>query len=79
MKTRCKFRCESVEKFDGFERVKFVAKYSNTPEDNTYSKYTPNGGLTFDVSNEAVFGFFVPGKAYFLDITEVPPAVGTMA
>lgn len=59
-----------------------VTTYSETPkltpvfgggtnaEDNTYSKATPSGKLELQIDNPAAKGFFVPGKKYYVDITE---------
>lgn len=67
---RAKFHCEQTTKTEyGQEVAKFRAVYTGTPEDNTYSAATPNASLEMTVSNPAAFGFFHPGKQYYLDIT----------
>lgn len=41
-------------------------------EDNTYAKSTPSGKLTLQIDNPTAKGFLVPGKNYYIDITEAP-------
>ncbi len=64
---RGKFRCCTVTKHQGgMESAMFVAS-----TDAEWSKYTPNGKLEIDITNDALYGSLTPGKQYFLDITEV--------
>lgn len=70
-KARCKFMCGSVQKFQSNERVFLDAVYeAGAPEDDAFSKYTPSGSMQFIVDNPSLDGFFVPGKKYYIDITE---------
>lgn len=72
--TRCKFRCESVQKIDGAEPAENItlrASYDDSPENKVWSKYTPSGSFQMYVTNPAVLGRFVQGKDYYLDISEV--------
>ncbi|MGB0817410.1 MAG: hypothetical protein ACPGQQ_00795 [Candidatus Puniceispirillaceae bacterium] len=75
---RCKFECKSVLKLETQEQVKMSAVCGNWDdktgigEDNTYAKYSPSGEFELTVANEACFGFFEPGKKYYLDITPAP-------
>lgn len=75
MLTRCKFRCESVKPAEGYtepaENIQLWATYSDSPEDNTYSLYTPTGQLNFTVTNPNIIGKFELGKSYYIDITPV--------
>jgi hypothetical protein len=70
MKTRCKFRVESVTKFAGnWEQVKLTASYDKaSPEDVSFSAATPTGDLNITVTNPAVIGTFTPGASYYLDL-----------
>lgn len=68
-KVRCKFSCEKVERYASQENITLNAVTDGNAEDNSYSKYTPSGKLELSVTNEAVFGFFQPGKKYYLDVT----------
>lgn len=66
----CKFRCESVTKTTYGETPKLVAQYDqDLEEDRRFSKATPSGTLEASISNENVFGFFQPGKCYYLTVT----------
>ena len=77
-KTRCKFKCMTVTKHEGVEIVKMSAvcgKWDDKTgigDDNTYAKYSPSGEFEITIANEAVFGFFKPGKKYYMDITAAP-------
>ncbi len=75
MNVRAKLTVEEVDLFENSEIVKMRAVYdSNTPEDNTYSKYTPSATLQMSVTNPSLFGYFRPGKKYYLDF--VPMDIG---
>ena len=53
--------------------VKFECQYdqSNSPEDNSFSKYTPFGNAVFSITNERVLKSLEVGKKYYFDITEI--------
>jgi len=71
---RAKFKCERVEKgFSGddpYVSVHFGAVIDDGPENKSWSKWTPSGQLQMTISNPNLIDHFVPGKEYFLDITE---------
>lgn len=77
MNTRAKLVCQKVTENvvndvkDG-ESVEFMTQYNaeDSPEDNSFSKYTPSATGTFYISNPELFGNFVVGKAYYFDISE---------
>ncbi len=79
MSVRAKLQCVNVEDNVGIglyekpiktgENVAFSAIYSDTPEDNTFSKFTPSADFTMFVSNPDMYGRFIRGKSYFFDIT----------
>jgi hypothetical protein len=70
-KTICKFVCDTVTKHQsGMEKVKLDAQYDQSlPEDRTFAKASPSGSFEVYVSNSNVHGFFVPGQAYYLEIS----------
>lgn len=69
-KVRGKFSCtKNVESPYGNE-VSFWALYSNSPEDNSYSKATPSGNINMIVSNPEAAKFFEAGKSYYLDFSK---------
>lgn len=74
---RAKFRCTSVERVSGGERLKFSAvsasKYPDdgTDENNTYAKFSPQASCEIFVANPALFGKFHPNTEYYVDFTPV--------
>lgn len=70
---RAKFKCSSVENFEGSKTAKLNAVYGTSEENNDFTKFTPNGNLSISITNEApADGFFEPGKSYYLDFNEAP-------
>jgi hypothetical protein len=71
--TRCKFRCNSVEKHLSGSDVVYTAKmdavYDGSPENEEFWKWTPSG--QFNVSC-VKHDRFVCGKEYYIDVTEAP-------
>lgn len=69
MKTRAKFRVDSVELNEYADIVKFSAVYGGTSnaEDNTFSEATPSASCSLTVSNKAVRGQFKPGQKFYVD------------
>lgn len=73
MNTRCKFKCLSVTDKGDSKDFEFTAVTSgNSEEDKKFHKWTPSGTLKFNCLNPSVS--FLPGKDYYLDITEAPAA-----
>lgn len=73
-KMRAKLTIESVEKYGAdSEVIRFRAKYDpqNSPEDNSYSKYTPCADATFTITNPALVGTFKAGETFYVDFTPV--------
>ena len=70
---RCKFQVVKVTKGLGEgELVDLGARYSeDDPEDTKFSRWTPDGHLSFHVSNPALLGSFQPGDHYYVDLTPV--------
>lgn len=77
MKTRAKMTLTSIVPntyATGKEAmVNFQCQYdsTNSPEDNSFSKYTPFGNASFSITNEAVLENLEVGKKYYFDIIEV--------
>lgn len=69
MTTRAKMTLVSI---DG-TNVKFECKYdsANSPEDNSFSKYTPLGSAQYSITNESVLKELEVGKKYYFDIKPV--------
>lgn len=76
MTVRAKFTLQSVTTYGGEGRMlKFYTQYDSTiPEDQRFTKATPSGSLEMTVDNPAALAFFENriGKAFYLDMVEVP-------
>lgn len=73
---RAKLTIQSVTSVIGHTQIlKLQAQYDadNTPEDNTYSKFTPNAVLEMTISNPELVGTFAPGGKYYVDFTPIQP------
>jgi len=74
MKTRAKFTCHNVQEDENSHHWSFGAVYhgDDTNHENfKFSEATPNGGLNLTVDKSKYKGEHpVPGKDYYLDITE---------
>lgn len=76
MTTRCKFKCETVTQHVGSQSVHLTPVVTGSPENQQFWQFTPSGDLRFNSLNANIV--FVPGKEYFLDISDavvVAPAV----
>ena len=73
MTVRAKMRLNSVTQYEGTQKqYKFTTLYDNTiPEDQAFTKYTPNGSIEMLVDNPAVEGQFEIGKQYYVDFSAV--------
>lgn len=70
---RAKMTVESVTSTEYNDRVKFNAKYTNSPEDNSYAKATPSGSIELSIDNPALRGTIKPGQVYYVDFAPVGP------
>lgn len=78
MTTHCKFTCQSVNKrtsetpeFPYAYDVEFHPVLDGSAENKEFFAWTPAGILRMTLKVD----LFVPGKDYYLDITEVPAPV----
>jgi hypothetical protein len=69
---RAKFICQSIKVYAyGAREMRLIAAYDDvTPENQRFSKDTPSGTLTITVDNPSAAAFFIPGQAYYLDLTK---------
>lgn len=67
---KAKFNCDSVLKNSYCEMVSMSPVISGSEENNSFSKSTPSGKLELSISNENIYGYFIPGKQYYLTIEE---------
>lgn len=79
MSVRAKFRVQTVfQSTDNkgvvySENVTLTPVYSDDPnsENRAFWEATPSGQLQMWISNRAVFGYFIVGQEYYLDLTLV--------
>lgn len=70
MKTRAKFRCNSVNDFGTCKNISLSAVCDDgTPENERFHKYTPTGKVEITVDNPDVI--FKPGSFYYVDFTSI--------
>lgn len=71
---RCKFRCTSITKRENWDKSKgpflydyeFSAVTGDSDENKSFFAATPSGSLKVGTVKDDIF---VPGQAYYLDIT----------
>lgn len=70
MTVRAKFRCDHINKADddSYRTVNLFAVTDDSPENKSWSKYTPGGQLSMHISNPEAFSQFEAGKEYYIDI-----------
>lgn len=70
---RAKFYlAESTDLAYAGKRLKFYPQYDpDIPEDQRFSKATPNGELTIQIDNPIALAAFTLGEYYYLDFTPV--------
>lgn len=67
---RAKVQVESVTKFQGDgEKLVLRAVTNGTPEDNTFSKWTPNATFEMFIQNPDLNGKLLPGQKFYVDFT----------
>lgn len=76
MNVRAKFKCFHVDHLkSGNPReeaadIRMVPVYDDgTPENKSWSKWTPNGEIRMFVTNPDAIAHFEPGKSYYVDFT----------
>ena len=81
---RAKFYCQSSVYNKGFvgdpedkgnEYVILAPVVCGSEENKSFSKWTPSGRLELSITNQNVFGKFVEGQEYYLDITPAEKGV----
>lgn len=67
----CKFWCSGVEAHvGGSKTVRLRTHYDPAlPKDVRFHEATPSGDISFLLKNEALEGFFEPGRYYLVTIT----------
>lgn len=74
----CKFHVNTVKAVrnqgkDGWHSEEIIANavHGDSPENKEWSKWTPSGQLTLQITNEAAFGRLLPGDEIMIEITRV--------
>lgn len=75
---RCKMVCQSVgREFQAYNKqtvtaASFRAVSDGSEENKAFFAATPSGELKLGVVNDAAVAGLVPGKSYYIDISEAP-------
>lgn len=80
MNIRAKLRCTAVQApyaNSPDQQVTLEAVTDSSPENKTFSKWTPAASVSMLISNPDAHGAFEPGKEYYLDFTEATPPAPT--
>lgn len=72
-KVRAKFNCNFINRGEDTSEIQMLAVINGSPENDSFSKYTPAGAFSIHISNEApALELFKTGSDYYLDITRAP-------
>lgn len=67
MSVRAKIRVNSIEKFLGQSTMKAAPVTGNTGDNADYSRYTPSGAISLNISDETkAADYFEVGKEYYV-------------
>lgn len=69
--TRCKFKCNTVLNTVDGATVELFPVTTGSEENKRFFTYTPFGELKLGIVNPFEAKQFIPGKEYYIDITEV--------
>ncbi len=69
---RAKFYVEEKTQVSTGYRVKMLAVYAGTEENDKYFEATPYGSLEIGIFNEEAAKHFEVGKYYYLDFVHAP-------
>ena len=66
----CLFKVKKVTLLEsGVEEVTFQAEYDDDkPEEQSFSKYTPDGSMFITVTSPEAIGIFRPGQKHYITI-----------
>ena len=68
-------KCSQMTDFgSNNQEGKLSAVYGDTPENKTFSQYTPSASLTMLVNNPDAIGFYEAGYEYLITIEKLPKA-----
>ncbi len=75
MSVRAKMKVMAITPFAANEpgaacaEVRLMPVYGDSPENKSWSRYTPNGECRMTITNPEAIDAFVLGKDYFVDFT----------
>jgi len=74
MSVRAKFQVQEVTTYNyGGKKIVLRPQYDTTiPEDQRFCKATPTGEFSMTVDNPVAADQLIPGKFFYIDLTEVP-------
>lgn len=74
MSVRAKMVCQDIKREYGNAEVTLTCIYSDSGENADFTAATPYGMLRMGIYPEdrPAIKYLVPGKSYYIDITEVP-------
>jgi hypothetical protein len=67
---RAKLKVDSITLTEYGQILNLTVKYSDNPEDNSYSKYTPVASASLTITNPALTDKFKPGQVFYVDFSE---------
>lgn len=70
MSVKAKFKVDSITHFANQRAVQLSPVHGDSPENKTWSQYTPSGQLTMTITNPDAYNQFEAGKEYILTIEE---------
>jgi hypothetical protein len=71
-KVRAKFTCNGINDnpLNEYKSVTFTPVISGSEENKSFSKYTPSGSITMNISYETLASdFFTEGEEFYIDFT----------
>ena len=71
MSVKAKFECFNIEEFDESKTVYLQAVIGGSDENKEWSKWTPSGNISMNISNPAAYDKFVVGKEYYVTFENV--------
>ena len=68
---RCKMVVNTVLACVNSEQINASPVTDGTPEDNSFSQWTPSGSLDLTISNPDLMGKIKPGAKFYGDFSEI--------
>jgi hypothetical protein len=65
-----KMKVSTVTLTENGELLVMEVVTNGSPEDNTYSQFTPSGSVQLHITNKDLEGGFVPGQVFYVQFTE---------